>query len=270
MWAPRVGRVEVEIGNERVPLEAEPRGYHSCRVPAIGAGTRYAFRLDGGPPYPDPASRFQPEGPHGPSEVIDPTDFAWTDVKWRGVPREGQVVYEMHIGTFTPEGTWASAIGELELLAATGITVLEVMPVAEVRPVIDMAISVAHAAAAEHGRGTKAATMDRNATASEPAAMERSTAASEAAATVVPPRPALDLDLGCLLGQASPHRGVARAFEADPDVVGLAVALGFAPSRGDEVLQAGRRRLPELVRARNAHVEALVEYLLGVGHREGE
>jgi maltooligosyltrehalose trehalohydrolase len=131
VWAPRVGRVEVEIGNERVPLETEPGGYHSGRVPTIGAGARYAFRLDGGPPYPDPASRFQPEGPHGPSEVIDPNDFAWTDAKWPGHPREGQVVYEMHIGTFTAAGTWAAASEELPELARAGISVVEMMPVAD-------------------------------------------------------------------------------------------------------------------------------------------
>ncbi len=131
VWAPRVGRVEVESGNERVPLGTEPGGYHSGRVPSIGAGARYAFRLDGGAPYPDPASRFQPEGPHGPSEVIDPNDFAWTDVKWRGVPREGQVVYEMHIGTFTTAGTCGAASEELPELARAGITVVEVMPIAD-------------------------------------------------------------------------------------------------------------------------------------------
>ena len=86
----------------RSPAGTTPAG---CRRSERARGTR--FRLDGGAPYPDPASRFQPEGPHGPSEVIDPSDFAWTDVEWRGVPREGQVIYEMHIGTFTPEGTWA-------------------------------------------------------------------------------------------------------------------------------------------------------------------
>jgi maltooligosyltrehalose trehalohydrolase len=131
VWAPRADRVEVEIGDERVSLDGEPGGYRSGRVPAIGAGTRYAFRLDGGPPYPDPASRFQPDGPHGPSEVIDPDDFPWTDAEWPGLPREGQVVYEMHIGTFTTAGTWHAAGEELPELARAGITVVEVMPVAD-------------------------------------------------------------------------------------------------------------------------------------------
>ena len=82
-------------------------------------------------PYPDPASRFQPQGPHGPSEVIDPSAFAWTDRGWRGVGVTGQVIYEMHVGTFTPEGTWEAAARELPELADLGVTVLEVMPVAD-------------------------------------------------------------------------------------------------------------------------------------------
>ena len=81
--------------------------------------------------YPDPASRFQPEGPHGPSQIIDPSRFAWTDGAWRGCELEGQIVYELHIGAFTQEGTWASALAQLPGLAELGITVLEVMPVAD-------------------------------------------------------------------------------------------------------------------------------------------
>src|SRR5262249_19808182 len=84
-----------------------------------------------GPTYPDPASRFQPAGPHGPSEVIDPRAFTWTDAGWPGVPREKQVLYEMHIGTFTAAGTWDAASRELPELALAGITVLEVMTVAD-------------------------------------------------------------------------------------------------------------------------------------------
>jgi maltooligosyltrehalose trehalohydrolase len=92
----------------------------------------YRFRLDADSThYPDPISRFQPQGPHGPSEVVDPRTFSWSDHAWPGVAREGQVIYEMHIGTFTSEGTWEAAIRELPALAELGITLLEVMPVAD-------------------------------------------------------------------------------------------------------------------------------------------
>src|SRR5581483_10562776 len=97
-----------------------------------GAGTRYRFRLDGGERlFPDPASRFQPDGPHGPSQVINPHSFKWTDQAWPGVSMRGQVIYELHLGTFTPEGTLAAAMRELPELADLGVTVVELMPVAE-------------------------------------------------------------------------------------------------------------------------------------------
>ncbi len=93
---------------------------------------RYRFRLDrGDAALPDPASRFQPDGPHGPSEIVDPEDFDWTDGGWSGVPREQLVIYEMHVGTFTPDGSWQAAARELPALAALGITCLEIMPVAD-------------------------------------------------------------------------------------------------------------------------------------------
>jgi len=130
VWAPRAARVEVDLGDQRISLDAEGEGYHVGVVPAVEAGMRYTYRLDGGPGYPDPASRFQPEGPHGPSEVIDPP-FPWTDQRWPGAPREGQVLYEMHIGTFTTAGTWEAASRELPELARAGITLAEVMPVAD-------------------------------------------------------------------------------------------------------------------------------------------
>src|SRR5258707_1219949 len=112
-------------------LPAEGNGYFSGLVAAARAGTLYRFRLDAAGEFPDPASRFQPEGPHGPSRVVDPHAFAWTDGAWRGCSLEGQVIYEMHIGTFTRGATWPSAMGELGELAACGVTLLEVMPVAE-------------------------------------------------------------------------------------------------------------------------------------------
>jgi maltooligosyltrehalose trehalohydrolase len=134
VWAPRRRRVEVvlEPAGQLIALEPEPHGYYSGRAAGVGAGALYRFRLDGDNyHYPDPASRFQPEGPHGPSQVVDPGRFGWTDQSWRGAALPGQVIYEMHIGTFTREGTWEAAARELPELAALGVTVLEVMPVAE-------------------------------------------------------------------------------------------------------------------------------------------
>lgn len=133
IWAPAHQTVEVALeAGDAFPLQAEGKGYFSAHVSGATVGARYRFRFDGAPDlYPDPASRFQPEGPHGPSQVVDPRGFAWTDQAWRGCPAEGQVVYEMHVGTFTPEGTWAAARAKLPALAELGVTILEVMPVAD-------------------------------------------------------------------------------------------------------------------------------------------
>ena len=133
VWAPRCERVDVVLeGAAGVhPLANEGNGYFSGMVGAAADGMRYRYRLDGANAFPDPASRFQPEGPHGPSQVVDPSRYAWNDRAWRGVALAGQVVYEMHIGTFTPEGTCEAAAGKLAHLAETGITVIELMPVAE-------------------------------------------------------------------------------------------------------------------------------------------
>jgi maltooligosyltrehalose trehalohydrolase len=100
-------------------------------VDTAGPGSRYGFSLDGGPFRPDPRSRSQPDGVHATSELIDPADFHWTDQLWRGLNIRGAVLYEMHVGTFTPEGTFDSAIGRLDHLADLGVSAVEVMPVAE-------------------------------------------------------------------------------------------------------------------------------------------
>jgi maltooligosyltrehalose trehalohydrolase len=142
VWAPRRRRVAVALegaagqaaGRERIlfKLTPEPGGYFSGLVPEARADTLYRYQLDDDSNrYPDPASRFQPQGPHGPSQVVDSTRFSWTDTAWGGVAAVGQVIYEMHIGTFTRAGTWEAAIHELPELAAAGITVLEVMPVGD-------------------------------------------------------------------------------------------------------------------------------------------
>src|SRR5262249_6262221 len=106
VWAPARQRVDVVIeGGTAVELARESNGYFSVQA-AGAAGARYRSRLGEERLYPDPASRFQPRGPHGPSEVIDPTTFRWTDQAWKGISPRGRVIYEMHVGTFTTEGTW--------------------------------------------------------------------------------------------------------------------------------------------------------------------
>jgi maltooligosyltrehalose trehalohydrolase len=132
VWAPHRTRVAVEIDGERHALEPENGGYFAGVIAGIGAGAHYGFRLDDDERlYPDPASRFQPGGPHGPSEVVDPAAFAWSDEGWAGVRIEGKIVYELHVGTFTPEGTWLAAIDRLAHLSDLGVTVIEMMPVAD-------------------------------------------------------------------------------------------------------------------------------------------
>lgn len=136
--APGRDRVEVVIdapaGGQNVHRLAADRqtGYWSGLVPGLAAGARYRFRLAGDEAlYPDPASRYQPEGPFGPSEVVDPTTFAWTDGAFPGIRPDRQIVYEMHVGTFTHEGTWRQAARRLPHLVQLGITTVEMMPVAE-------------------------------------------------------------------------------------------------------------------------------------------
>jgi maltooligosyltrehalose trehalohydrolase len=132
VWAPAAPRVAVVIdGNAATELDAEDDGYFSGIADA-GPGARYGYRLgDDERTYPDPASRFQPEGPHGASEIVDPAAFDWSDGSWHGVSIEGQVIYELHLGTFTREGTYAAAEAELPELAHAGITVVELMPLAD-------------------------------------------------------------------------------------------------------------------------------------------
>jgi maltooligosyltrehalose trehalohydrolase len=139
VWAPKAKRVDVvlETSSEAEAkrtfhsLEREADGYFAGIVPA-DAGALYRFRVDDAENFhPDPASRHQPEGPHRSSRIVDHTQFRWTDTQWLGVQMPGQVIYEMHIGTFTPEGTWRAAAEQLPELADVGITVIEMMPVAD-------------------------------------------------------------------------------------------------------------------------------------------
>lgn len=133
VWAPAQEAVSLLLadGSER-GMDRDADGYFSLAVSGISAGALYQFKLaDSADPAADPASRFQPKGPLGPSMVVDPDDFLWHDRDWRGMGPAHQVLYEMHVGTFTPEGTYASATEKLPFLKEIGITCLEVMPVNE-------------------------------------------------------------------------------------------------------------------------------------------
>lgn len=131
VWAPKPQRVDVALQDGLHELTRERDGYFSGLIAGVGMGTRYRFWLDGADAVPDPASRWQPDGPHGDSVVVDPSTFPWTDQAWRGIGDRGHVGYELHVGTFTPEGTYAAAGRQLAELAGLGITVVELMPVAE-------------------------------------------------------------------------------------------------------------------------------------------
>jgi maltooligosyltrehalose trehalohydrolase len=110
-------------------MTAVGNGYFEIETDDAGPGTRYRLSPDGDGPFPDPASRFQPEGVHGPSEVVNPDAFAWGDGDWTGVPREALVIYELHVGTFTPEGTFDAVRERLDYLKNLGVTAIELMPV---------------------------------------------------------------------------------------------------------------------------------------------
>jgi maltooligosyltrehalose trehalohydrolase len=135
VWAPGHERVDVILygpGPERVqPLRAEDEGYFSALAEGVGAGSRYRYRLDGADTYPDPASRSQPDGVHEPSEVVDPGAFRWTDHDWRGLPLEELLIYELHVGTFTEDGTFDAVAEQLPYLRELGVTAIELMPVAD-------------------------------------------------------------------------------------------------------------------------------------------
>jgi len=136
LWAPGARSVELVLrtdgkDEQRLPATADAAGWHRLSVPSAGLGTRYAWRVDGGLQVPDPASRFNPDGPHGLSEVVDPRRFAWTDTGWTGRPWHEAVMYELHVGTFTPEGTYEAALKHLPALAELGVTALQLMPLAD-------------------------------------------------------------------------------------------------------------------------------------------
>ncbi len=134
VWAPEATRVELVIeagAGPPAPMAPTREGWFELTHPAAGPGTRYRFLVNGAGPFPDPASRFQPTGVHGPSEVVDPAAYPWADADWTGVPLERLVLYELHVGTFTPEGTFRAAAARLPDLVDLGVTAIELMPVAD-------------------------------------------------------------------------------------------------------------------------------------------
>jgi len=135
VWAPRSENVVLVAWPDgrrtETPMTADEYGYYQCEKTGVGPGLRYAYRLDGGGEYPDPATRWQPEGVNRPSAVWFPSNYVWRDADWRGVPRDELAIYELHVGTFTPEGTLAAVIPRLGDLAELGFTAIELMPVAQ-------------------------------------------------------------------------------------------------------------------------------------------
>jgi maltooligosyltrehalose trehalohydrolase len=132
VWAPRRRQVDVVLaGERRLPMQRHEDGWWSGSAEDAGPGTDYAFSLENGPALPDPRSPFQPSGVHGPSRLVDHGAFTWNDGGWRGLPLAGSILYECHIGTFSPEGTFDGAIGRLEHLVALGVDAIELLPVAE-------------------------------------------------------------------------------------------------------------------------------------------
>ncbi len=132
VWAPAAQTVHLVLnGAEGLLMQKEERGWWGSNVPLVPAGTDYAYAIDGGPRLPDPRSPWQPKGVHGASRTVDHSAFPWTDQRWQAPPLAGAIVYELHIGTFTPEGTFESVIEKLEHLVRLGVTHVELMPVAE-------------------------------------------------------------------------------------------------------------------------------------------
>ncbi|MGH7823990.1 MAG: malto-oligosyltrehalose trehalohydrolase [Candidatus Binatia bacterium] len=135
VWAPLAKQMELVLfnGDKRraYPMTPEERGYFTHTESGIAGGQRYAYRLDGGPERPDPASRWQPEGVHQPSAVLKTEEFVWSDSAWASIAQEELVFYELHVGTFTPEGTFDAVIPRLPALRDLGATAIEIMPVGQ-------------------------------------------------------------------------------------------------------------------------------------------
>lgn len=134
VWAPEKKKMTLHLiapENKKLAMNPAPAGYFTLQVPEVFPGSRYFFRPDGRKDFPDPASHYQPDGVHGPSEVVDHTTFTWQDQNWKAPPLKELILYELHVGTFTAEGTFEAIIPRLHDLAAMGINALELMPVSQ-------------------------------------------------------------------------------------------------------------------------------------------
>jgi len=132
LWAPEAETVKLRIGaGQIIGMTRTPDGYFNSRVLSAAPGERYSFELDGNGPFPDPASRYQPEGVHGPSEIVDPSTYQWHDEDWVGLVQQDLIFYELHVGAFTTAGTFRAAAEKLPYLKDLGITAVELMPLAD-------------------------------------------------------------------------------------------------------------------------------------------
>ena len=136
VWAPQTEAVDLILWDSQgpileLPMQSRRAGNFQLSAERVSEGQRYKFRLADGGEWPDPASRWQPEGVHGPSALLFPERFVWTDAEWAGVFRRDLVLYELHVGTFTPEGTFEAVIPRLPELRELGVTAIELMPIAQ-------------------------------------------------------------------------------------------------------------------------------------------
>ncbi len=129
VWAPLPKKIEVHCADKRFAMNVESRGWWSAEISAAGAGTDYGFVLDGEGPFPDPRSPWQPAGVQGLSRLVDQSQFKWSDAGWQAPPLSSAVIYELHVGTFTAEGTFEAALEKLDHLVRLGVTHVELMPV---------------------------------------------------------------------------------------------------------------------------------------------
>ncbi len=133
LWAPHARSVRLQLcpSNQLIDMELLPKGYFRANVTGLNEGTQYSYRLDEQRGLPDPASRFQPQGVHGPSQIVDTGSFQWTDQDWRGITLESSIFYELHVGTYTQHGTFDAVVPHMAELADLGITTIEIMPIAQ-------------------------------------------------------------------------------------------------------------------------------------------